>query len=269
MNSHVHRFYRKFADEQAPIRIYHEVICLHETPHLSWEDISKRASSLPKGWYELSQLKLTDRLDFCRDFWLETLPFIPHVHSFLQNFFSKLDDLGVFLTQDKVDSPFECEMVYSLKDDSCFYHGSPPCTEQEIQSLKRGFASLLPDDYLAFLKIHDGFSKHVDTGMIKTKYLQETKRHLIQEWEQPLHEISFKGKVIDPNDLIPFYESFGQSSYQCFFSRWTPYEQTGNVYYSLVEKTISDMSDPKQRWQDHLAFPTFLDWLIFYLESIE
>ncbi len=55
MNPHVLRFYRKFADEQAPLRLYQEVIGLNEALHLSWEDLSKKAASLPKGWYELAR----------------------------------------------------------------------------------------------------------------------------------------------------------------------------------------------------------------------
>ncbi len=153
MNEHVHRYYRKFADEQAPIRLYHEVISL-------------------------------------------------------------------------------------------------------------------PEDYLAFLTIHDGFSKHTDTGIIKTKHLPEVHDQLIQEFDQSLSEFSAHEQIVVLADLLPFYESFGQSSYQCFFSRWRPHGQACNVYYSMSEKSISDLSH-RVRWQENLAFPIFLDWLIFYLENIE
>ena len=268
MNPHVHRFYRKFADEQTPIRLYHEVVSLHEAPRFTWEDISKKAPFLPKGWYELSRLNTADRIEFSRDFWLATLPYIPHVHEFLQMFFNQLDDVGVYLTQLRYDSPFECEIVYSLKDGSCFYHGSPPCTKEGLEQLKFEFNEVLPEDYLSFLRIHDGFSKHTDTGVIKTRFLREVRRQLIDEFGQYLREFASLGRVIDPDDLIPFYESFGQPSYQCFFAAWTPNEQAGNVYFSMIEKTISDISD-RNNWQENLAFPTFLDWLIFYLESIE
>jgi len=49
MNGHVNRFYRKFVDEVAPIRLYHEVIPLHDNPKLSWEEVSKKSEELPKG----------------------------------------------------------------------------------------------------------------------------------------------------------------------------------------------------------------------------
>lgn len=56
MSSHVHQFYRKFADEQTPIRLYHEVFCLHEASNLRWESLCKKAFSPLKGWYKFSQL---------------------------------------------------------------------------------------------------------------------------------------------------------------------------------------------------------------------
>lgn len=267
MNSYVHRFYRKFADEQAPIRLYHEVISLHEGPRFSWEDLSKKAPSLPKGWYELARLNAADRIEFIRDYWLSTLPYLPHAHSFLEHFFNKLDDIGVFLTQLHFDSPVESEIVYSLRDGSCFYHGSPPCSEEEIMKLKFEFEEVLPEDFLAFLKVHDGFSKHSDTGIIKSKHLGTVRQLLHDEIKQYHRELTLLGKSIDPVDLIPFYESFGQPSYQCFFALWTPSEQAGNVYCSPAENALSDVRD-RNGWQENLAFPTFLDWLIFYLESI-
>ncbi len=265
MNSLVHRFYRKFADEQAPVRLYHEVIALHESHQLTWEDLSKKTPSLPKGWYELSRLNAGDRIEFVRGFWLSTLPYFPHAHPSLQKFFSRLDDIGVYLTQLSFDSPFECEIVYSLKDDSCFYRGPPPCSEEEIERLRMEFEEVLPEDFLAFLKIHDGFSKHIDTGIIKSKHLGTIHAQFRHEFKGG--RITMDGKVVDPSDLIPFYESFGQPNYQCFFTLWTPSQQAGNVYYSSVEKTLSNIED-RSSWQENLAFPTFLDWLIFYLESI-
>lgn len=267
MNSHVHRFYRKFADEQAPIRLYHEVIGLNEAPRFSWDDLSKKAPSLPKGWYELSRLNTGDRVEFIRDYWLSTLPYLPHVHDFLEKFFSKLDDIGIYLTQLRFDSSFESEIVYSLKDGSCFYHGSPPCSEEEIKSLKIEFEEVLPEDFLAFLKIHDGFSKHSDTGIIKRKHLNTVRKQLLDEIKQLQREFTLQGKSVDPVDLIPFYESFGRPSYQCFFALWTPSEQAGNIYCSPAENTLSNIQD-RNGWQENLAFPTFLDWLVFYLESI-
>jgi hypothetical protein len=265
MNSHVRRFYRKYTDEETPIRFYHEVIALHENPRISWEEIKRKVPSLPKAWYELALLVPKDRLDFVREFWLSTLPFVSHIHAFLDNFFNKLDDIGIYLIQPRFDSPFECEIVYSLRDDTSFFHGFPPA-EESLENLQREFNDVLPKDYMTFLKIHDGFSKHSDTGFIKSRNLRSVYENLQEKIQD---DIIYSGKqAIEARDLIPFYESFGEPSFQCFYLNWTPVNSIGNVFYSMAEGKISDVHDPNS-WNENLAFPTFLDWLVFYLEGIE
>jgi|SRR5579862_209481 len=265
MNSHVRRFYRTFVDEETPVRFYHEVIALHENPQLQWEDIQQKMPSFPKGWHELAQLGLDDRLEFIQDFWLTTLPFVSHIHTFLNSFFNRLDDIGVYLTQSQFDSSFECEIVYSLRDDSSFFHGTPPSVEK-IEVLKGDFNDELPEDYLSFLKIHDSFSKHSDTGIIRSKEMRSVYDKLQEKIQ---NEPIYSGKqLIDPKELIPFYESFGQPSFQCFYLGWTPMNSVGNVFYSMAEGRISDVH-VQNSLTENLAFPSFLDWLIFYLEGIE
>jgi hypothetical protein len=265
MNSHVRRFYRKYIDEEVPVRFYHEVIALHEHPRMSWEETKSKAPSLPKGWYELALLAAEDRIEFTKEFWLSALPFISHVHAFLNGFFDRLDDIGVYLVQQQFDSPFECELVYSLRDDSSFFHGLPPADEK-IEGLKIAFSDVLPNDYLAFLNIHDGFSKHSDTGIIRSSQLFSAYEKLQDRIQ---NEVIYSGKkMIEPRELIPFYESFGQPSFQCFYLGWTPMDSVGNIFYSMAEGKISDVQDPKC-WDENMAFPTFLDWLIFYLQAYE
>lgn len=268
MNSLVRRFYRKYVDEDVPIRLYHEVITLHEAPRFSWEDISLKVPGLPKGWYELAYLEKKDRIDFTKDFWLATLPFTPLTHEFFDRFFNSLDDVGVYLTQLKFDSVFDCEIVYSLRNGSCFFHGSPPSNEEEISRINEQFNHYLPEDYQSFLKIHDGFSKHTDTGVIKSKFLKGLYDQLNFELLEDRQDIVCKGKLIDPKNLIPFYESFGKPCYQCFLTQWREAKGIGNVYYSTLEKVISDYTDRNALFEN-LAFPSFLEWLMFYLESIE
>lgn len=266
MNSHVRRFYRTFVNDATPVRFYHEVIALHENPQMQWKEIEQKAPSLPRGWHELALLDPNDRIEFVKDFWLSALPFVSHIHEFLEKFFKKLDDVGVYLTQSRYDCPFECEIVYSLGDDSSFFHGLPPPSLEKIANLQRDFNDVLPQDYLDFLKIHDGFSKHSDTGIIKSDYLQSVYEN-VQEKIQ--NEMIYSGnQIIQPRDLIPFYESFGQPSFQCFYLNWISINSAGNVYYSMAEGKISDIFD-QNSWGQNLAFPTFLDWLIFYLEGIE
>src|ERR1700733_8489929 len=109
-----------------PIRFYHEVVALHESPQMEWGEIQNKVPNLPKGWYELALLLPEDRLEFIKEFWLSSIPFVSHIHSGLDAFFNRLDDVGVYIIQSQFDSPFECEIAYSLRDDSSFFHGSPP-----------------------------------------------------------------------------------------------------------------------------------------------
>lgn len=265
MNSHVRRFYRTYVDEDTPVRFYHQVIPLHENKEMAWEEIREKIPHLPKGWFELSQLHIEDRIEFIKDFWLSTLPFVSHIHAFLDIFFNRLDDIGVYATQSRFDSSYECEIVYSLRDDTSFFHGMPP-SEERIEMLKETFNDELPEDYLTFLKIHDGFSKHSDTGIIRSHNVRNIYDRLQERIE---NEIIYSGKqIVNPKDLIPFYESFGQLAFQCFYVNWTPITSPGNVYYSMAEGKISDVHD-QNSWSENLAFPTFLDWLVFYMEGIE
>lgn len=259
MNSQVRRYYRKFTGEEIPLRLFHDVIPLHEVSSDSWQEVIKKTSSLPKGWFELSRLSSEDRIDFTKEFWLKTLPYVPHIHSFLESFFLRLDDVIIFLTQRHFDSFYESEFVYSLRDGSCFFQGRPPCEEEDILYLKQKFKERIPEDFLAFLRIHNGFSKSLDRGIIPAKDLH------------PLEAGDFiisGGREVNPQELIPFYESYDEKKYQCFYSEWSPNGSFGNIFYSSKERSISALNDPK-KWGENLAFPTFLDWLILYLEGIE
>ncbi len=64
-----------------------------------FEDLKKKADSLPRAWYELSHLTIKDRIEFSRDFVLKVLPYIPHVYSFIFDFFSYLEDISIILTK--------------------------------------------------------------------------------------------------------------------------------------------------------------------------
>lgn len=267
MNSHVHKYYRKPKGDELPSRYFYEVIPLHTERNLSWEKVHEKVRNLPKGWFELSHLPQQDRVDFAREYWLSALPFVPHAHKFLNEFFDHLDDVGIYLLQWREGLSYECEMVYSLKDNSCFYHGAPPSDEREIGLLNDQFGGYLPKDFLQFLQIHSGFSKHTDTGIFKAQDMPRVHRRLVQDVIDQNLLIKSRGHVIDPRDLIPFYESFGMRSYQCFLKEWYPSSEMGNVYFSFRDKAISDYHDASSQMET-LAFPSFLDWLIFYLETI-
>lgn len=250
--------------------IFHKVISLTEGD-FEWDALRKNIPTLPRGWFELSRLPQEERLEFTRDFWLSKLLFsasdAARYARPLEEFFENLENVEIFACQVDKEQPYELHMVYSMADATGFFQGMPPASPEAIQSLKKQFANCrLPPDYVAFLEIHNGFSKYTDSGILQTGALAKTHQQL-QELLSEAVLIRPDGQVIDPKNLIPFYESFGLHSYQCFYSDWYPEDEMGNVYFSEHDHTISNFLDTNNL-EANLAFPTFLGWLVFYLEDI-
>ncbi|NDD58879.1 MAG: SMI1/KNR4 family protein, partial [Chlamydiae bacterium] len=246
---------------------FYDVIPLQEDHNTSWKLVQEMAPQMPKGWFELSRLPEKDRIEFIRSFWLDQLPFIPHNHHQLHEFFNSLDDVGVFIVQWDKGLSCECEMVYSLKDDSCFYHGAPPISQADAFYLREQMGGHLPLDYLSFLQIHSGFSKHSDSGLLRAQDIPRIYKKLLKDVVEKDGIIKCRDRLVDPRDLIPFYESFDSKSFQCFLTDWYPDAEMGNVFFSLKDHTISDFLDTVS-YSNTLAFRSFLDWLCFYLESL-
>lgn len=268
MDNHIKDFYSQFCDD-TPKGNFHKVISLNKEPKLDWGKAVKLVPNLPKGWFELAHLSVQDRIDFTRDFWLTKLPYHPNLDDFLNRFFGSLDDIIIFLTQQKFDDPFEAHMVYSLKGDKGFFRGASPATEQEIVKLQNEFLGImLPEDYLAFLQINNGFCKTTDcTGITSSKLMKENSDRFQKMLIEENTVITNKGKPVDPTQLIPFYESFGMPFYQCFWVDWYPGQEMGNVYYSGITKSISEVNGNTSSGES-MSFPTFNDWLMFYMELV-
>ncbi|WP_068466828.1 SMI1/KNR4 family protein [Candidatus Protochlamydia phocaeensis] len=268
MDQHALEYYSSYSEE-APHAHFHKVIMLQEDPMIDWEEALALAPKLCRGWYELAQLPLQDRIEFTREFWLAKLPYHPNLNEFLNKFFSSLDDIGIFLFQPKYEDPFEVSLVYSLADNSGFFHGNAPATEQEIIALQKVFPDyILPPDYLAFLQIHNGFAKLTDTGITKSAEMEESYMNFQKVLEKDYPITTSKGGTVNPKSLIPFYCSFGMSFFQCFWGEWYPGQEMGNVYYSGETKTISDCMQTAD-CVETMAFENFTDWLMFYLEKID
>ena len=269
MDMHAIEYYSAYS-EQAPHGHFHRVIPLHDEPLLDWRQAVQLAPTLSRGWYELAQLPTQDRIDFTRDFWLTKLPYQAHLAESITKFFASLDDVGVYLTQQKYQDPFQPHLVYSLTDNSGFFHGESPATDEEIIDLQKEFPNyILPVDYLAFLQIHNGFAKLTDTGVtpsIKMKEGHEAFQKILTEGLEPIS--TAEGAIVNPASLIPFYESFGMPFFQCFWGDWYPEQEMGNVYYSVLARTISTCKK-KGDCDETMAFETFVDWLMFYLEKID
>ena len=136
MDTHIKDFYCQFSGD-VPQGNFHAVIALHETNDMPWESIVEKAPTMPKGWYELSRLKIKDRIEFTRDFWLATLPYHPQFDSFLTNFFELLDDIGIFITQKRSEDLFKPHLVYSLSKNKSIYRGEPPISEAALSNLQK------------------------------------------------------------------------------------------------------------------------------------
>lgn len=266
MDHHIKEYFCQFSDDLAKGN-FHKVIALHEETQLNWETVSKMVPKLCKGWFELIHLKPKDRVEFVRDYWLSQLPFHPHLAEFIMRFFQSLDDVAIFLSQKNSDSPFEATLVYSLSGDNGFFRGQVGATDEDLVVLKNSFSNfILPEDYLSFLKIHNGFGKTTDsTGIISSENMLQSYLafHQMLETREPV--MTTDNQQVNPKTLIPFYGSFGMPFYQCFWEEWYPENEMGNVYYSGTTNMISDVKkiDPSA---ESMAFPTFLDWLMFYME---
>lgn len=260
-----------FSDFEEHFGIKNEMIALHQEETMSWEDAKAKIPDLPRGWYELSRLSGADRIEFSREYWLSQLPYSPHAHKAISKFFENINSVGVFASQRLGTKELQAELSYACQDHQAFYHGFPPLDASQVQAFHgpggdNPFPAPLPEDYLAFLCVHNGFSKSTDTGLIPLHDLQAHYQQL-QEFLQTQEPIIISDFPMNPKSLIPFYESFGLHAYQCFWSDWYPGPEMGNVYYSGIENCLSDVSD-KEKLTDQMAFSNFLDWLLFYLEKI-
>lgn len=248
---------------------FFQVIPLDESSSYTWKQLQELCPKLPRGWFELTKLPPTDRIDFLHAYWLKKLPFQPELKKALDLFFDHLDNILVYLIQKTANSPLTANLVYSMSNGRSFFHGNPPADPKQLEELQALFDEFhLPKDYLNFLSVHNGFAKTIDTGILpceEVKNSTEKVRRIMASQRDPL--VDSKGNLLDPKSFISFYESFSLPCFQCFRTDWYPQEEMGNIYYSGIEGTISSCN-PKGNWSEELSFPSFLDWLLFYLEGI-
>ncbi len=235
-----------------------KMIPLSESPDLKWDEAQKEVPRLTKGWFELSRLEPSIRLEFIRDYWFNALPYIPTFRAFIDRFFAKVEEVGMVAATSGIF------LTYSLIGRSEFFLGGPPLIDDEIDTLRGQIDFPLPEDFLKFFRIHNGFFKGGDTGIFSSGVLVEEAQRF-KELEVPL---KLGTEKIASDLLLPFYRSFGLDVYQCFYSDWYPDGGVGNVLCSLGEGTISDYRT-REKGRDYLAFSSFLDWLTFYMEEVK
>lgn len=269
MDEHIKDFFCQFSDKN-PHGQFHKVIALHDAPDGEFELIARALPAASRGWLELAQLPTLDRIELTKDFWQTKMRDYPRFSHFLDKFFATIQDIGIYITQHRFDDPLCCHMVYSLPNESGFFRGMLPASEDDLITIQSYFSEwVLPADYLAFLQVHNGFAKTTDcTGITATTCLVKNYEHFQNFLNQQDPLFTSKGKPVDSKALIPFYESFGMPFYQCFWGEWHPEGEMGNVYYSGLTHSIID-PDNDVGTAEQMAFSTFSDWLIFYLEGIE
>jgi hypothetical protein len=270
MDQHITEYYKESEGNNLTPGTFSRVIQLNKHPDMSWKDVQRIVPKISRGWFELSHLTVSDRIEFSRDYWISKLPYHECLPALFEKFFGSLDDIGVFLTQKHFDDKFECRLVYSMSNNGGFYHGNLPMGDKDKINLYNKFQSLgiiFPQDYIAFMEIHNGFAKINDVGILEAKDVYPTYEELKERLLRRDPIVNEDGVAFDPSKLIPFYHSFGTQCFQCFFDEWHPENEIGNVYYSEMSKTISDVTGIKSSI-DQMAFATFSEWLAFYLERV-
>ncbi|NGX33932.1 MAG: hypothetical protein K1060chlam1_00275 [Candidatus Anoxychlamydiales bacterium] len=242
---------------------FEDVIIVDTKTH-KLDDLQKLSKNFPKAWYELASLNTSDRIEFSTEFCLKTLPYTPNTYQLVYDFFLKLEDVSIILTKKK-KYPYRVELVYSMQNDA-FFRGQPPLRDEKISQINRKFNDMLPRDYLKFLKIHSGFAKNSDTGIIEAENIFEITKHMQDLMKSQNKTIKSNGGIIDPKNLIFFYQTYDKMDFQCFLSSWYPISEMGNVYFSYIDSAISNYKDNSF---ENLSFPTFLNWLMFYLEIMD
>lgn len=244
---------------------YEKVLILSEQSNSDWMDVRQKVPDMPRGWFELSCLPAEDRITFICDFWLRTLPFHPVCHASIQDFFASLDDVGVVLT--KKNASWIVQLVYSLGDNSSFFRGLVPASESACEELMGELSFAFPKDWVAFTKIHNGFGKLSELELLKVEDIPGAKRRVMEMMLRAEHFVKSGDILVDPGSLAPFFEVIGMNSFQCFYADWYPSSEMGNVYFSGIDYTLSNISC-QEIWGENGAFPTFTEWLVSYLEGM-
>lgn len=254
MNAQIREFLRKF----------NQVRVLTEEPALRWEEASSLSVSRP--WFELSQLSPDDRVEFTKDFWLSRLPLHLSATPAIEEFFRRLSDVVVIAGRQTNEEPWRAELIYSLADNSSFFRGLRPASHHDIEELSHRFNIRFPRDYCAFFLIHDGFGKLTETGLLRLEELTHVRDRVIERIVESPQPLRFKETWLDPHWLFPFYEEYGLESFQCFNADWYPGSEMGNVHFSTIDWTLSDVEE-RAAWAEELAYPTFLEWLADFLHG--
>lgn len=242
MNNEVLDFYSRSSIDDPSHPLYEVIFIDEERKDLSaLQDI---APALSKGWFELANLDLEEKKELMRKFWQMHFPFFS-----VDDFFDRVDDLGIFLTKSRPDAFFQPELVYSLEKEGGFFRAFPPLNEEQISRFSIEFDFILPETYMQFLKVHSQFfSKKGE--LISPLFLMENMRNF--QMENTNERLFFKENEIQAISLIPFYK-YQENGFQCFLTEWTQNGEIGNIFF--------EEKDGHRLISTQNVHRTFLGWL--------
>lgn len=252
MNNNVLEFYSKSSSEDINHPFY-EVIFIGDE-HPSYEEVSKLAPNLPRGWLELSAQDLDVRKDLIKSYWQACLPFFP-----VDTFFNRVDDIGLFLTKKSPDSVFEAELVYSIENNEGFFRGFPFLTDKEVYELSVKFDYILPEPFLQFMQIHGSLWSNKGELISPFTLLEEMKAF---QSEHSQEIFVFGEREVHPMNLIPFFKQKSPKGTQCFITVWSLVGEIGNVFFNEEEKKLSSYHPHRKG-----SYARFSDWLFSFLMS--
>ena len=142
-----------------------------------------------------------------------------------------------------------------------------PATQQEIDDLEKILGANLPEDFVAFLKIHNGQDQDSD-GLINTEELLSTDR-ITDEWK-------VWKTLLEKGDLNLKSEPDKGIKSDWWNAKWIPitYDGSGNHYcIDLDPANGGQYGQIIRMWHDsserELIAPSFKAWLNSYVGDLE
>jgi hypothetical protein len=256
MRSFVRNYYQNANSIEGIKDPFHEVLLLSSDLDFTFEELKAKADNFPRSWFELISLSTKEKKEFLFEYWLDTLhPSFEFLQE-LDIFFSSLEDIGIFLVKEFVSSPYLVELVYSLEKKNLFFVGLPP--RMTPFSAEAELFSFFPDDYLSFLKIHNGFRRFDEKGIIPLEQLKEYSYRFQKCYTESLKKIPLGQRVDDPKVFFPFSrdKNGGVSCFHLGFNN-----SIGKVCY--INNHCHLKTDPMVGFER--TFDSFTHWLCHYL----
>lgn len=240
---------------------------LNARPHFTWEELlsffpSSPPFSVPRIWFDVSKLTQQVGKKFLQDLWLNAFPYLPKLYEAIMRFFSRIERVEVCLGKHRTGrQEYGIFLIYAMRDSQEVRWGGPPLLERSIVQWQQHFPVDLPEEFLSFFRIHNGFSKNREEGILRADQLlpEHQKLTALQEKCGDTGKGSSEWRTLS-NVLFPFYR-FGQGNgCQCFDVK----ERNDEGRADLLCVTTARDGIPCEE-ESERALP-FVDWLIHYLD---